>query len=134
MSSSEDVVRRFCAVVSTRDAAVVRPLLHDDIVYLNVGMPVTVGIEDVMANLEGQWQMFSGVYEFDIRNVASSGGTVLTERVDTVGAAGGRAASLPLMGVFEVVDGTIKAWRDYFDSALIAKLMSGEDVAGLVPA
>jgi limonene-1,2-epoxide hydrolase len=100
-------------------------------VYHNVGMAASTGLADVLANIEGQWAMFD-VYEFDILNLSVSGDVVLTERVDTIGGGGARWP-LPVMGTFVVTDGKISAWRDYFDSALIGKLMGGEDVTGLVP-
>jgi limonene-1,2-epoxide hydrolase len=39
---------------------------------------------------------------------------VLTERVD-VFVTGERSIELPVMGTFEIVDGRISSWRDYFD-------------------
>ena len=32
------------------------------------------------------------------------------------------------MGAFDLRDGKIVAWRDYFDMGLIGRLMAGEDV------
>jgi len=131
MASPEAVVREFCSVVSKRDVELVRPLLGDAIVYHNVGMAPSSGLADVLADLEGQWGMFDH-YEFRIVNLAVDGNAVLTERVDTIGS-GGALWPLPVMGTFVVEDGKITAWRDYFDSALIGKLMAGEDVGGLAP-
>jgi limonene-1,2-epoxide hydrolase len=128
----EDVVRAFCDAVSKRDAEVLRPLLADGAVYHNVGMVPSVGVEAVLANLEGQWQMFSVVYDFQVRNLAASGDVVLTERVDVVGADGG-SMPVPVMGAFEVRDGRITHWRDYFDTGLIARMSAGDDVSDLVP-
>src|ERR1700685_3625278 len=128
--SSEEVVREFCALVSKRDVDVLRPLLDDDIVYHNIGMPATRGIEATLANLVGQWEMFSATYEWEIRNLAVNGNIVLTERIDSVGPPG-VTAPVPLMGIFEVRNGKIKDWRDYFDSALVGKLLGGEDTTEL---
>ena len=38
----------------------------------------------------------------------------MTERVD-VFKLPQKSFELPVMGIFEIVDGKIKAWRDYFD-------------------
>ena len=46
--------------------------------------------------------------------IAADGGTVLTERHDVFTFANGEI-DLPVMGTFEVADGKITAWRDYFD-------------------
>jgi limonene-1,2-epoxide hydrolase len=129
--SSEEVVREFCALVSKRDVEVLRPLLDDEVVYHNIGMPATRGIEATLANLAGQWEMFSATYEWELRNLAVNGDTVLTERIDRVGPPG-IVAPVPLMGVFEVRNGKIKDWRDYFDSALVGKLLGGDDTTELI--
>jgi limonene-1,2-epoxide hydrolase len=52
--------------------------------------------------------------EFEVLAIAADGGTVLTERVDTFFLPD-REIALPVMGTFEVADGRITAWRDYFD-------------------
>ena len=49
---------------------------------------------------------------------------VLTERVDTF-TIGGAVAPLPVMGTFEIRDGKICAWRDYFDMAQITNMVTG---------
>jgi limonene-1,2-epoxide hydrolase len=38
--------------------------------------------------------------------------------------AGGKHIDLPLVGVFEIQDGKIRAWRDYFDLATYTRAMS----------
>jgi len=128
----EAVVRRFCEAVSERDPEVLRELLAEDVVYHNVGMPTVVGRERTVAEIAGHWKMFTSSYEFRILHLAVVGDVVLTERVDVL-AGDAVSMSLPVMGTFEVVDGQVARWRDYFDSALIAKLMAGEDVSALVP-
>jgi limonene-1,2-epoxide hydrolase len=46
--------------------------------------------------------------------MVADGPIVMTERVDHfIGAE--TTSSLPLMGIIEVHDGAITAWRDYFD-------------------
>ncbi len=52
--------------------------------------------------------------DFRVINIAANGPVVMTERVD-VFTLPGRSFELPVMGTFEISDGKIKAWRDYFD-------------------
>ena len=47
--------------------------------------------------------------------------------------ANGVMAPVPVMGTFEVRDGRIVQWRDYFDMGLTARLIGGEDVTSLLP-
>ena len=70
--SAEEIVREFCASVSKRDEALLRPLLADDVVYHNIGMAPSVGIDATVENLAGQWAMFPTTYEFEMRNVAAA--------------------------------------------------------------
>jgi limonene-1,2-epoxide hydrolase len=123
MPSAEQVVRDFCAAVSTRDAEALRPFLADDVVYHNIPMEPAEGIEATM----GVLSMFIGMaeeLEFEIHHLASDGATVLTERTDTF-SINGKTAPLPVMGAFHVVDGKITAWRDYFDMAQVTAIFGG---------
>jgi limonene-1,2-epoxide hydrolase len=130
----EEVVRQFCASVSKRDPEVLRPLLDESAIYQNVGMEASRGIEAVIENLAGQWAMFPDAYEFDMVNLAVSGSVVLTERTDRVGVGSGvPVAPVPVMGRFEIHNAKITAWYDYFDTALVGKMLSGESVDGLTP-
>jgi limonene-1,2-epoxide hydrolase len=94
-------------------------------------MPPSRGIEATLANIAGQWQMFDATYDWEIRHLSSDGDIVLTERVDTVGPPG-VTAPIPVMGVFEIHNGKIKNWRDYFDSSLVGKMLTGEDTTDLI--
>ena len=120
MSSAEEVVRDFCAAASTRDAAVLRAFFSDDVVYHNIPMEPAEGIDATMAVID----MFLGMcdaLEFEVHHLASDGTTVLTERTD-IFTIKGKSAPLPVMGAFQVVDGKITAWRDYFDMAQVTAL------------
>jgi limonene-1,2-epoxide hydrolase len=108
-----DVVRRFCAAWGAEDLDTIIGFFADDAVYHNIPLAPVVGPEQIRATIEG----FSGgveSIEFRLDAIAADGGTVLTERLDIFRFAGGQI-DLPVMGTFEVVDGKIAAWRDYFD-------------------
>ena len=120
MPNAEEVVRDFCAAASTRDAAVLRAFFSDDVVYHNIPMEPAEGIDATMAVID----MFLGMcdaLEFEVHHLASDGTTVLTERTD-IFTIKGKSAPLPVMGAFQVVDGKITAWRDYFDMAQVTAL------------
>ena len=71
-------------------------------------------IEQFMAAFDGA--------EWEIKNISAAGDVVLTERVDQF--TGTKSMSLQVMGVFEIKDGKIAAWRDYFDLAEWTKQMA----------
>jgi len=62
--------------------------------------------------------------EFEILHLAVNGNVVLTERVDTFVRSAG-SVGLPVMGTFELADGRITAWRDYFDLAQVTAAFGG---------
>ena len=118
MDSPIDVVRRFCAAWSN-DAEVVElaSFFADDAVYHNIPLTPVVGKEDIATNIASFIRPGPpGVESIDFRviNIAADGEVVLTERVD-VFTVSDKSFELPVMGAFEVSDGKIKAWRDYFD-------------------
>jgi limonene-1,2-epoxide hydrolase len=108
-----DVVRRFCAAWARKDLDEITAFFSDDAVYHNIPLEPVVGPEQIRATIEG----FSGgveKIEFIVDAIAADGGTVLTERRDVFTFPNG-VIDLPVMGTFEVADGKITAWRDYFD-------------------
>jgi limonene-1,2-epoxide hydrolase len=108
-----DLVRRFCAAWGKDDLDTIVGYFTDDAVYHNIPLEPVVGPAQIKATIEG----FSGgveSIEFRVDAIAADGATVLTERHDIFTFANG-TIDLPVMGTFEVVDGKIAAWRDYFD-------------------
>jgi len=86
--------------------------LAEDVFYHNIPVDPIIGRERVAAYLDR-----AGPFEdvdWRLISIAAAGDKVLTERIDAFTVAGRRIA-LPLMGVFEIRDGKICAWRDYFD-------------------
>lgn len=51
---------------------------------------------------------------WEIRHIVANGNVVMTERVDHF-EVGGKPVSVPCMGIFELRDNKIAAWRDYWD-------------------
>jgi limonene-1,2-epoxide hydrolase len=131
MASAGDVVKEFCGAIGGKDLARVESLLDEKVVYHNIGSEPAVGRDATLAAVKFQFDMFDPI-AFRLTNLAENGSTVLTERVDEV-TANGIMAPVPVMGTFEVKNGRIVAWRDYFDMGLTGKLMSGEDVGSLLP-
>ena len=131
MTTAADVVTEFCAAIDRKDLTAVESLLDEKVVYHNVGSEPAVGRDAAVAAVKFQFDMFDPI-SFRIRNLVEDGDTVLTERVDEI-TANGIMAPVPVMGTFEVTDGRIVQWRDYFDMGLVGKLMSGEDVSSLLP-
>ena len=109
-----DLVLRFCeAFGKGASPSELVDYFADDAVYHNMPVDPAVGREAIL----GLLNMFvtpAERVEFQVRNIVAQGNTVLTERVD-VFQLPNATINLPVMGTFEVSNGKIVAWRDYFD-------------------
>jgi limonene-1,2-epoxide hydrolase len=117
-----EIVRRFCAVWSNVDPDEIAEFFTDDAVYHNIPMDPLTGRDTIKSFIAG----FAGGAEqidFRVRNIVADGDVVLTERVDVFVMPNGKV-ELPVMGTFEVRDGKIAAWRDYFDMKQFMDQMS----------
>jgi limonene-1,2-epoxide hydrolase len=120
---AERVVRTFCDAFDGRNAEALRPYFTDDVVYHNIPVDPAVGIDATIAFIESFFGMCESM-TIETVHLAVRGNVVLTERIDTF-TVGGVVAPLPVMGTFEVRDGRISAWRDYFDMGQVMAMFSG---------
>ena len=88
-------------------------------VWENAGASRTVGPDEAI-HLSGVFEDQLG-YEtigVDILHEAANGNVVFNERIDRlIDAKGRQVAAIRILGVFEIQDGKIAAWRDYFDAS-----------------
>lgn len=113
MASAQQVVQEFLDSWPEGDAAKLASYFSDDAVYHNIPMEPVHGRPAIDAVLSGFVASVSNIV-FETVHIAGNGDVVLTERIDRF-ESGGHPVNLPVMGVFEVRDGKIAAWRDYFD-------------------
>lgn len=111
-----ETIQTFIARVNALDLDGACALLAEDVVYDNVPMPTVHGRAAARAFLG---QLPATAMEWELHAIAATGdssrGTVLTERTDRFTLADSRALAIRVMGAFDVADGCITAWRDYFD-------------------
>lgn len=108
----KQIVLAFGAAQGRLDMDGSMELLSEDVVYHNMPFKPIVGRENVRSALAA-WPIES--CQWDFTHIMSDGNVVLTERVDYFTKDGGRIV-IPVMGAFEVKDGLITHWRDYFDA------------------
>jgi limonene-1,2-epoxide hydrolase len=116
--SNIERVRQFIDAFNRKDIDTVIGFFAEDAVYHNMPLEPIVGRTAIAASIVGYTTPASRL-EWIMPNIAeTASGTVLTERVDKffMGAPGAEKwIALPVMGAFELKDGQITAWRDYFD-------------------
>lgn len=122
MTDATKIVRDFCAAWESRDQQRILDAFTDDAIYHNMPMAPAQGkdaIKGLLAMILGPATEVS----FEIKHIVADGDVVLTERLDTF-KMGDKTVTLPVMGTFELRDGKIAAWRDYFDLATWTKQAS----------
>lgn len=112
----EQVVLDFFAAMGPTPAdirAAVQRYLTEDCVWENPGSPVCKGHQEILNLMPPQFARLDARF----RHTATVGDTVLAERVEDMLTADGTpiARNLKVMAAFELRDGRISAWRDYFD-------------------
>lgn len=110
--SNSDIVLEFINAWNTMNWDAAADLLTDDVVWHNIPMEKMQGKEVVDAAIRG---MGPEAVAWEVISIAENGDKVLTERVDRFDMPGGKKIDLPVMGTFELTNGKISAWRDYFD-------------------
>jgi len=113
MNANENVIRRFVAAWSDLDAARLVDFFTEDGTYHNMMLDPVSGRENLLGLIGGFLGSWTAT-EWDLLNIASNGNIVFAERLDRT-RAGDKTCNLPCCGVFEMQDGKIKVWRDYFD-------------------
>jgi limonene-1,2-epoxide hydrolase len=110
-----EVVDAFIAAIEAKDLDTACALVAPDCEYDNVPIGKVFGREAVRETLARAVDR-SDVVEWVVHRQAAAGPVVLNERVDRF-QIGDTLVELPVAGVFEITDGAITLWRDYFDLA-----------------
>jgi limonene-1,2-epoxide hydrolase len=118
MPSPDDVIRAFVQtwnVVPKPDPDEISKYFAEDAVYHNIPLEPIVGRAAIRQGFVESLHRLDGIH-WEVHHQVASGNVVMNERTDTLHS-GGRANPVRIMGIFEVTDGLITAWRDYFDMA-----------------
>lgn len=124
-------VEVFLAALQDQDIDAAGAVLDEHLVYQNVGFPTIRGRARAMKLFRGM----EGRAGFEVKThrIAVNGSTVLTERTDAL-VFGRVRLQFWVCGVFEVTNGRITLWRDYFDMFDFTKALGRGLVGAVIPA
>ncbi|MEO9330485.1 limonene-1,2-epoxide hydrolase family protein [Gordonia aurantiaca] len=128
-----EIVTAFLNAFARGDTTTAMENADDDIVWINVSLPAIRGKKKVAAVLGGMDTKPWAGFNYRMVNISSDdAGVALTERVDEL-----RFGKLHLQfwvcGRFEIREGRIAVWRDYFDWFDMAKSLGRGVLALVVP-
>jgi len=108
------VVERFLELLGAGDVDGAVELLSADVEYINVGLPAVRGRERVRRLFQASLGRPGAGFEVYVHVISADGSSVLTERTDVLKFRRLRV-QFWVCGRFDVHDGQIVLWRDYFD-------------------
>ena len=114
MTDAGAVVAALIRACEARDLDAVCALVTDDIEYDNVPVGVVHGPDGVRSVLSGGVTKAATEVQWVVHRQVVDGDTVMNERTDRF-LVDGRWVEIPIAAVFEVRDGRVALWRDYFD-------------------
>lgn len=122
MSVNENFVRLFITSWSRMDAEELSKFFLEDGVYHNMPMQPAKGRDAIRALIKSFAKAWVST-DWEIVSLISHGEMVVAERIDHT-VMGDKRVDLPCCGVFQIKQGRIAIWRDYFDMATYAKALA----------
>lgn len=113
-SMNREPIQKLIDACNRKDIESALTVFTEDAVYHNIPLEPVSGIQAIRDVL-GPFLSMAAEVEWIVHHWADGAhGIVMNERTDRF-LIDGTWLELPVMGVFEVEDGRIRAWRDYFD-------------------
>jgi len=115
MKNAENIalIRKFIDACVRADPDEFVRYFAEDATWWNSPWQLIQGREAIRDTLQRGAQRMKAL-PWEIRHILADDDVVMTERVDHF-MVGNRRVSVPCMGIFELHDGKIAAWRDYWD-------------------
>jgi len=110
--ANDQLVREFIAAWEQRDSDFIIGCLTEDAVYHAMPLEPIVGKEAIAAWVRKFEAIPPGSLE--VHHQVAAANLVMNERTDRI-LMNGHPVTLPIVGIFEIHDGRIRAWREYFD-------------------
>ena len=122
--TAEQIVNAFMAAFDRKDLEGALALVTEDCYYDNVPLGDMRG-RDKMREFLTPIMAGDTPVKFEILRQTASGSVVMNERIDRF-VMQGKPVALPVSGIFEVTDGKVSFWRDYFDNGMFMKQLKAD--------
>ena len=125
MSDNVQTIKDFIAAWSNLDSDELVGYFSEDGIYYNMPTQPVQGKEQLkqfIGSFISNWTKTN----WDTLNIIGEGDVVIAERLDRT-EVGDIKVDLPCCGVFEMEEGKIKVWRDYFDMGTYTKAFSKKE-------
>jgi limonene-1,2-epoxide hydrolase len=119
----DETVTEFIRRIEAKDVDGALELCTDDLEYDNVPMPTAHGKEATRAFL-GPFVEGATAIEWVVHRQTATGDVVMNERTDRF-QLGERWLEIAVAGIWELRDGRIALWRDYFDLGMFNDQLAG---------
>ena len=119
----DETVTEFIRRMEVKDVEGALTLCTDDLHYENVPMPPAYETKQATLDFLGPFLGGTEEVEWIVHRQAATGDVVMNERTDRF-RFGDVWVEVKVAGVFELRDGLIAVWIDYFDSAEMAAQMA----------
>jgi len=122
--SNQAIVEAFFEAISRNQKEEILSFFTEETIYHNIPVEAVKGLEGIWSALSPIHDICGGI-EWVVHHIAEDPqGNVLTERNDRFEISG-KWLEIPVMGIFELSDGKITGWRDYFDMKQVTDKMAG---------
>lgn len=119
--SPDSFVRSFTALLAAKNIDAASTMISDDCEYDNVPIGKAFGPQGLRDTLTGFFAMCDSLDWEIVRQISTgdmSSAVVLNERIDRF-VIKGTTYEMLVAGVYEIRDGRIALWRDYFDQSVL---------------
>lgn len=120
------VVKEMIAAWKAADWKKVGDLFAEDGVLHSMMIEPVKGREAIYQRIAALGKGAPGGVVLDVSHMGVIDGLVFIERVDRF-TYNGKPGAVPVVGVLDVQDGKVKAWREYYDRAQLLKEMGASD-------
>jgi limonene-1,2-epoxide hydrolase len=114
-------VRQMIDAWNQRNWQQVFDLFAEDGVLQSMMLPPTVGREAIQQRIDALAKGIDSI-ELRVQHIGVIDGVIFIERVDDF-VYHGKHGAVPVVGVVEVANGQVKAWREYYDRAQLLEAM-----------